>query len=85
MPTEFHTLLIRIWRPADSQRNIMGPVASQISSSLVFKEQDQFVNLKVSIQQINRRRETALVLMGWFHTAIQWLMHYVVCGTVVPV
>ena len=54
-----------IQRPADLYHDRTRPAALKIWSSLHFNEQDHNVKLKASIQQADRRKLTASVLMGF--------------------
>ena len=57
------------------------PAALKIWSCPNFNEQDQIVNLKASYQQADRKKLTALVLLGFFLIAILCLKQWVAFTT----
>ena len=61
------------------------PAALKIRSSLISKEQDQNVKLKASLQQADRRKLTASVLMGFVFIATLCSKPWVAFATSVPV
>ena len=84
-PTVFIRLGISIQKPVYSHFDKTRPAALKIWSCPISKEQDQNVKLKASLQQANRRKLTASVLMGFFLIAMLCLKQWVDFITLVPV
>ena len=76
---------ISVQRRVDLRRDRTWPAAFKLCSCLVFNEQDQNVKLISSLQQANRRKLTALVLMGFIFIATLSLKPWVSFTTSVPV
>ena len=71
----------RVYSHLDKTR----PAVLRISSCPISNEQDQKVKLKASLQQANRRKLTASVLMGFVLFATLCLKPWVALTTSVPV
>ena len=76
---------ISIQKRVDSHLDETRPAALEIWSCLISNEQDQNVKLKASLQQADRRKLIALVLMGFVLIAILCLKQWVAFITFVPV
>ena len=76
---------ISIQKRVDSYLDKTRPVALKIWSCLISNEQDQNVKLKASLQQADRRKLTASVLMGFILIATLSLKPWVAFTTSVPV
>ena len=76
---------ISIEKRVDSHLDKTRPAAWKIWSSPFSNEQDQNVKLKASLQQADRRKSTASVLMGFFLFAKLCLKQWVAFTTSVPV
>ena len=76
---------ISIQKLVDSYLDKTRPAASKIKSCLTSNEQDQNVNFKASLQQADRRKLTASVLMGFVLIATLCLKPWVAPTTSVLV
>ena len=76
---------IWIQKRIDSLIDKTRPAALKIWSCLISKEQGQNVKLKASLQQTDRKKLTALVLMGYVLIATLCLKQWVAIITFVPV
>ena len=76
---------ISIQKRVDSPLDKTRPAALRICSRPISNEQDQNVNLKASLQQADRRKLTASVLMGFVLIATLCLKPWVAFTTSVPV
>ena len=76
---------ISIQKRIDSYLDKTGPAVLKIWSCLISNEQDQNVKFKASLQQADRRRLIASVLMGFVLVATLCLKLWVACTTSVPV
>ena len=76
---------ISIQRRVGSYLNKTRPAALKKWSCLIFKVQDLIVKLKASLQQADRRKLTASVLMGFVLSATLCLKPWVAFTTSVPV
>ena len=81
----FIRVAISIRKQVDSNRDRTRPSALKIWSFLIPNEQDQKVKLKASLQQPDRRKLTASVLMGFVLIATLCLKPWVAFTTSVPV
>ena len=76
---------ISIQKRVDSHLDQTKPAALKIWSCPISNEQDQNVKMKASLQQADRRKLTASVLMGFVLIAILCLKPWVAFATSVPV
>ena len=76
---------ISIQKRVDSHHDETRPAALKIWSCRISNEQDQNVKLKASLQQADRRKLTALVLMGFVLNATLCLKLWVAFKTSNPV
>ena len=76
---------ISIQKRVDSYLDKTRPAALKIWSCLISNERDQSVKLKASLQQADRRKLTALVLMGFVLLATLCLKPLVAFTISVPV
>ena len=74
-PTVFIRVGISIQKPVDSHLNNTGPVALKIWSCLIFNVQDLIVKLRAPKLQVDGRKMTALVLLGFILIAKLCLKH----------
>ena len=84
MPTGFIRVGISIVIQIDLYLDKTGLAALKIWSFLIFNEQDQNVKLKPSLQQADRRKLTASVLMGFVLIATLRLKPWVAFTTSIP-
>ena len=84
-PSVFICVGISIQKPVDSHLDKTRPVALKIWSYLIFNEQDLIVKLRASTLQADRKKLTALVLMGFVLIAILCLKQWVAFITFVTV
>ena len=81
----FMRVEISIQTRVDLHLNKTGAAALNLWSCPIFKKEDQIVELKPSLQQADRRKVIALVLIGFFLTATLCLNPWVVFTTSIPV
>ena len=80
-PPVFICVGISIQKRVDSHLDKTWPAALKRWSCPISNEQDQNVKLKASLQQADRRKSTALVLMGFVLIATLYLRQWVACTT----
>ena len=85
MPTMFIRVGLSVQKREDSHLDKTRPEALKIWSCPVSNEQDQNVTLKAYLQQADRRKLTASVLMGFLLNATLYLKPWVASSTSVPV
>ena len=84
-PLDFTRIGISIQKRVDSHLDKTRPAALKIWSSPISNELDQNVKLEASLQQADRRKLTASVLMGFVFFATLCLKPWVAFTTSVPV